>query len=185
MRIEQVGAAFLGVAGIVGLLGCNGSPTSPSPAGTGSRFVLAAGNYTLTLSVSQTQPPAPPGESPCRQNSLAAASAALPVVVTRESGAFKISPIGEADQGFVALLRSVANSYAGTAAGRALDPTSRVEVVVTPFPEVPGLSIPRDQLSALPGNAAGLQGTVNAEVEFSRGLGRRNCPVNEWRLEPR
>ena len=189
MMRARLASVLFACTAIVGPVACGDSPTAPSPSpGSGSTrpgLLLVPGNYTLTFLVSQTQPTVPAGESRCRQNSLAAASSAIPVTVTQQGSSFRVKPVSEADLGFVAVLSSLADLYEGTASGRAIDPTSRVEVSVTPFPQDLGLTFPPNQLAPLPGDAASLKGLVFAEVEFSLGLHRRNCPVNEWRLEPR
>lgn len=165
-------AAFTGCSGV-------GSP-SPVPSGP---LGLLAGDYTLTVYV----PKGAAGDHViCVQENAVADTASIPVVVNVMGGGWRITPIGDANLGLVALLQLVGPAaVSGPVLGQARDPQTGVVVSISPLY---GAANPTQGDALLEGALASRNfaaGLVNGAVQFSVGGAARWCSPNYWILQPR
>jgi hypothetical protein len=142
-----------------------------------------AGHYTLTVYV----PKGAAGEHViCVQENAVADTVSIPVVVNVIDGGWRITPIGEANLGLVALLELVGpTAVVGPVLGQARDPQTGVVVSISPLYSA---YTPTQGDALLEGTLASRNfaaGLVNGSVQFSVGGEARWCSPNYWILRPR
>jgi hypothetical protein len=175
LRLASVCAVIATVASCSGVASPSRVPSGP----TG----LVAGNYTLTVYV----PKGAAGEHViCVQDNAVPDTASIPVVVNVIGGGWRITPVGEADLGLVALLQLFGLTVvSGPVLGQARDPHTGVVVSISP---VYSASNPLQGDAMLEGTLASRNfgaGLVNGSVQFSVGGAARWCSSNNWILQPR
>ena len=166
---------------IATIAGCSGV-ASPSRVPSGPTGLIA-GNYTLTVYV----PKGAAGEHViCVQENAVPDTAAIPVVVNVIGGGWRITPVGEADLGMVALLQLFGPTVvSGPVLGQARDPQTGVVVSISPLYSA---SSPTQGDAMLEGTLASRNfaaGLVNGSVQFAVGGAARWCSPNYWILRPR
>jgi len=166
---------------IATVAGCSGV-ASPSRVPSGP-LGLVAGNYTLTVYV----PKGAAGEHViCVQENAVADTVSIPVVVNVIDGGWRITPIGEANLGLVALLELFGtNVVSGPVLGQARDPQTGVVVSISPLYSA---YTPTQGDALLEGTLASRNfaaGLVNGSVQFAVGGAARWCSPNYWILRPR
>ena len=162
------------------LAGCSGvaSPTRVPSGPLG----LVAGNYTLTVYV----PKGAAGEHViCVEKNDVADTVSIPVVVSVIGGGWRITPIGDANLGLVALLELFGPTVvSGPVLGQARDPQTGVVVSISPLYSA---YTPTQGDALLEGTLASRNfaaGLVNGSVQFSVGGKARWCSPNYWILRP-
>ena len=183
MNVKRSLVHLLMAIGIVGVSGCDDSPTSPSPIVSPPRtaYSLAAGDYKLTIFVSASAATA------CREPTPVPDTAAIPVIVNKVDQEWLIRPTPEADLGFVAILREIGpGALDGPAGGQARDPGAGIVVSVSSLPEAPGFTPvgPSKFLGFMQGQDH-VEGIVTADVRFAQGSARRTCGAFSWRMHRR
>ena len=166
---------------IATIAGCSGV-ASPSRVPSGPTGLIA-GNYTLTVYV----PKGAAGEHViCVQENAVPDTASIPVVVNVIGGGWRITPVGEADLGMVALLQLFGPTVvSGPVLGQARDPQTGVVVSISPLYSA---SSPTQGDAMLEGTLASRNfaaGLVNGSVQFAVGGAARWCSPNYWILRPR
>jgi hypothetical protein len=162
--------------------GCSGTPVSPSAALSGE-FGLVAGNYTLTIYV----PKGAAGEHViCVEENSVPDTASIPVTLSLVDGIYRVSPVGDANLGLVALMQmSGPTSIYGPILGQARDPETGVVVTISP-PIDPYYPTSGDaMLSGLLASRSFAAGGINGSVQFVLGGAARWCSPNNWILRPR
>jgi hypothetical protein len=144
---------------------------------------LLAGDYTLTVYV----PKGTAGEHViCVEKSAVADTASIPVVVNAIGNIWRITPVGDANLGLVALLQlSGPTAVFGPVLGQARDPLTGVVVSISPLYSA---YTPTQGDALLEGTLASRNfaaGIVNGSVQFAVGGAARWCSPNYWILRPR
>jgi hypothetical protein len=161
--------------------GCSGV-ASPSRVPSGPTGLIA-GNYKLTVYV----PKGAAGEHViCVQDNAVPDTASIPVVVNVIDGGWRITPVGEADLGLVALLQLFGLTVvSGPVLGQARDPHTGVVVSISPLYGTSSLTQGDAMLEGTLASRNFGAGLVNGSVQFSVGGAARWCSPNYWILQPR
>ena len=155
------------------LAGCGATPTSPAPI---QLFQLAAGPYTLSVSVSQTIVVNPIGiaTSITACSGSGAASILIPVDLTREGDVW----VARAQSGNLTLrLAETSGTVHGSMQGRATEKGVTLTVVGESPWESAALS------AALSGSGAG--GHILGSVSYDTAQTSQSCSSNAWSLSTR
>jgi hypothetical protein len=158
------------------------TPVSPSAWAT-SPYSLLPGDYTLMVYV-------PKGDAGkyviCVAKNDVPDTVSIPVTVTAVTSGWRMTPVGDSNLGFVALLEmSGPTTIYGPVLGQARDPSTGVVVTISP---------PVDAASATQGDAWLLgtmvsrnfaAGSISGSVQFSIGGEARWCTPNSWSVHPR
>jgi hypothetical protein len=163
------------------LVGCSGG-ASPTRVPSGP-FGFVAGDYTLTVYV----PKGAAGEHViCVEKNDVADTVSIPVVVSVIGGGWRITPIGDANLGLVALLQLAGpTTVFGPVLGQARDPKTGVVVSISPLYSAYTPTQVDAQLEGTLASRNFAAGLVNGSVQFSVGGDARWCSPNYWILRPR
>ena len=155
---------------------------SPSPAAS-EQLGLIPGSYTLTIYV----PKGAAGEHViCVEENAVPDTASIPVTVSLVDGIYRVTPVGDANLGLVALMQYLPPTVIyGPVLGQARDPATGVVVTISPMFDPYYPTQGDAMLSGMLGARNFAAGSVTGSVQFSIGGAARWCNPNSWILRPR